>query len=272
MIGKMIIRYPGSKAYIVDAIIKNLDYSKSCYIELFGGSGAVILNKPPHKNEIYNDINEDLYALFYSLHFHYDEFMAKLDNLFVCEKLFYDLRDMNTSDLSIVDRGVRAFYLYAISFAGKGKDFSYSFDNKGQATDFANKIELLKRLKDRFKRITVLNRDYRKVLEAIKHKTDIMLYADPPYYGSESMYEAEFTWQDHETLAYYFNNAGYSVMLSYEYFDGIYDLYPQSKWHYIEIDKMRTLAYNTKTKERVSRIAKELLIMNYKPKIVRRLI
>lgn len=28
MIGKMIIRYPGSKAYIVDDIIKNLDYSK----------------------------------------------------------------------------------------------------------------------------------------------------------------------------------------------------------------------------------------------------
>lgn len=272
MIGKMIIRYPGSKAYIVDAIIKNLDYSKSCYIELFGGSGAVILNKPPHKNEIYNDINEDLYALFYSLHFHYDEFMAKLDNLFMCEKLFYDLRDMDTSDLSIVERGVRAFYLYAISFAGKGKDFSYSFDGKGQANEFTSKIELLKRLKDRFRRITVLNRDYKKVLGTIKHKTDIMLYADPPYYGAEYLYQAEFTQEDHETLAYYLNNAGYSVMLSYEYFDGIYDLYPPAKWYYIEIDKMRVLAYNTKTKERISRIAKELLIMNYKPKIVRRLI
>lgn len=272
MIGKMIMRYPGSKAYIVDDIIKNLDYSKSCYIELFGGSGAVILNKPPHKNEIYNDINEDLYALFYSLHFHYDEFMAKVKNLFICEKLFYNLRDMDTSGLSIVDKGVRAFYVYSVSFAGHGRQFGYSFDDRGQAIDYTNKIEMLKRLKNRFRRIVVLNRDYKKILETIKHKTDIMLYADPPYYGSEDMYEAKFTQQDHETLAYYLNNADYSVMLSYEYFDGIYDLYPKSRWHYMEIIKMRTVAYNSKTKEGIRRYAKELLIMNYKPKISRRLI
>ncbi|MEM4959117.1 MAG: DNA adenine methylase, partial [Nanopusillaceae archaeon] len=209
MRGKIIISYPGSKSEIIEYIVNNLDYSKECFIDLFGGSGSVILNKKPHKVDIYNDINEDLYALFYSLHFHYDEFMEKIENLFACEKFFYSLRDMDTSKMSIVEKGVRAFYLYSLSFMGFSYTFAYGY-NENLTKKFFSKKQLLKELKEKFKHITVLNKDYREILELIKNKTNIMLYADPPYFGAEYMYRGiNFTKEDHETLAKYLNDAKY---------------------------------------------------------------
>lgn len=187
--------------------------------------------------------------------------MNKIENLFVCEKLFYTLRDMDVSKMNIVDRGVRTFYLYSLSFMGKGDCFSHSYD-KNFVKTFFNKKQVLMEFKEKFKHIGVINKDYRKVLELIKNKTNIMLYADPPYFGTEYMYKnITFTNKDHEILAEYLNNAKYSVMVSYQYFDGIYDLYPKSKWRYIEICERRSI-YSNKHGMRVKK-AKELLIVNY---------
>ena len=60
-----VIKYYGSKAVLGDEIIDRLEY-KNCqvYLELFGGGASVLLNKAPHKIEIYNELNLCVYTLF----------------------------------------------------------------------------------------------------------------------------------------------------------------------------------------------------------------
>ena len=49
--------YYGGKARLAKYIAELLDYDNTdVYIEPFGGAGSVLLNKPPHKVEIYSDL------------------------------------------------------------------------------------------------------------------------------------------------------------------------------------------------------------------------
>jgi len=59
-----IIPYYGGKARMAQFIADKLDYDdSSIYIEPFGGACRVLLNKPPHDVEIYNEYSEGLCAL-----------------------------------------------------------------------------------------------------------------------------------------------------------------------------------------------------------------
>lgn len=247
---------------MVNEIINRLDYTKTCYIELFGGSAKVLLSKPRHKVEIYNDIDQELFNLFYVVKFHLNEFTEALDGIPYMESMFYYFRDNVKNDK--IYRAVRTFYLLNTSVSAKGSSFSVSF--KGDKPQTFERIKSkLNIIYDRLKDVQILNRDYRKVLTSIESKSDIMLYADPPYYEvGNRYYKHKFTKEDHEILADYLNKAKYSVMVSYYEFPGIYDLYPEGKWTYHRFEKAKhayTLSYTSKIKEKPKGV--ELLLLNY---------
>lgn len=258
------IRYMGGKFYLLKHILNLLDYSKTCYVELFGGSGKVLLNKKPHKVEIYNDFDYNLYTLFKVVQNEetFSKFKEKLDNFLYMEKMFYDWRALEPKD--DVERAVKFYILYNASFAGQLESFGYSFSHNIAST-FSNKLKGLSVIKERLRNVTILNRDYKDVLESLKDKTDVMLYADPPYYGTESYYNVSFPKEEHYKLAEYLNQAKYSVLLSYYEFPGIYELYPKTKWNYHYITVTKHSCGVTKLQQRKERPrAVELLICNYK--------
>ncbi len=58
----------GGKAKMSELICKMIDYKNTdIYIEPFGGAARVLLNKPRHKVEIYNDFGIGLYEFFYAM-------------------------------------------------------------------------------------------------------------------------------------------------------------------------------------------------------------
>lgn len=60
-----VIPYYGGKAKMATLICEMLDYANTdIYIEPFGGGARVLLNKPRHKTDIYNDSSLGLKALF----------------------------------------------------------------------------------------------------------------------------------------------------------------------------------------------------------------
>jgi site-specific DNA-adenine methylase len=59
------IPYYGGKRKMAPLIVSMLDYNTTdIYMEIFGGGGAVLLNKPNHKLEIYNDGGKGVATLF----------------------------------------------------------------------------------------------------------------------------------------------------------------------------------------------------------------
>lgn len=232
-----LISYMGGKWYMVNEIVKRLDYSKKCYVELFGGSAKVLLNKPRHNNEIYNDSYFEVYNLFRVVRENREEFERRISLYPVMEQVLYDFRDNVIEVKDDIDRAVRIFYLYNLSFSVDLQSLSCSFNDYSVAQGYWNKIDKLGLIAERLKDVTVLNRDYGRVLKSLSRKEDIMLYADPPYYGTEYYYLGKFGEEDHQKLAEYLNEARYSVMLSYYEFDGIKDLYPPGKWTYLQFSK-----------------------------------
>lgn len=259
--------YMGGKFYMLRHILNMIDYSKTCYVELFGGSGKVLLNKKPHKVEIYNDFDYNLYNLFKVVQNEetFSKFKEKLDNFLYMEQMFKDWRELEPKD--DIERAVKFYILLNASFNGNCSSFSYGF-GRNKAVSFSNGLQNLSAIKERLKNVTILNRDYKEVLESLKDKTDIMLYADPPYYGTESYYKGNFSKEDHYKLAEYLNQAQYSVLLSYYEFPAIYDLYPKDKWNYYYISVSKHSFGITKTQQAQKRPkAVELLICNYDPQI-----
>ena len=57
------IRYFGSKWRIAEWIVGSLP-EHTCYVEVFGGSGAVLLSKRPAATDVYNDLDGDVVHLF----------------------------------------------------------------------------------------------------------------------------------------------------------------------------------------------------------------
>ena len=255
--------YIGGKKYMLKYILKLLDYSKYCYIELFGGSGKVLLNKPMHKVEIYNDRDGDIFNLWYVCKYKFDEFKKELDDLIYCEDLFKYFKNLKPEN--DVMRAVRTYYLFNCSISGIGDVFSTGYV-RNQSLSLMNKIENLRNIFERIKYVQILNKDFRRILESIKNKDSVMLYADPPYYGTEHYYEG-FSREDHVVLADYLNKAKYSVIVSYYYFDDIERLYPRGKWKYYEIISTKYSVVIRPTHENVQKTkAVELLLVNYNVK------
>ena len=61
-----LVRYHGGKVRIADKII-GMFPAHDCYVEPFGGGGAVLLAKPRARLEVYNDLDGDMVALFRAL-------------------------------------------------------------------------------------------------------------------------------------------------------------------------------------------------------------
>lgn len=60
-----VVKYYGSKAMMFQDVIDRLDYDNTkVYLEIFGGGASVLLNKPKHDIEIYNELNFGMYTLF----------------------------------------------------------------------------------------------------------------------------------------------------------------------------------------------------------------
>ncbi len=59
-----VIKYYGSKAVIGNMLKEHFNYNTKVYIEMFGGGASILLNKPVHHAEIYNEIDKGIYTLF----------------------------------------------------------------------------------------------------------------------------------------------------------------------------------------------------------------
>ncbi|QCT50209.1 DNA adenine methylase [Staphylococcus haemolyticus] len=210
------LRYPGgkSKTYYY---IKELIYINNCktYIEPYaGGAGvaiALLLNGNIDKIML-NDYDKAIYAVWYSILNHTDEFIKLIKNTNITieewkkQKYIYSQKEEIVDLLKLgfatlfLNRTNRSGILKAGVIGGKKQNGKYKLDCRFNKEDICNKIRRISKFK---KRIKIYNLDAEIFIKNSITKTkNSFTFFDPPYYkNGPGLYTNFYSYQNHKSLS-----------------------------------------------------------------------
>ena len=274
------LRYPGSKAKLLDAIVKNFptnmrlplwaDRAGWEYREPFFGSGAIGLDVlaalPSSVSAWINDKDYWLVCLWTSIHDAPKELCRLIDDFTPDASHFYDWKEQDgATDIDPVHAGFRKLAIHQMSFSGFGSMAGGPLGGKDQDNaeydvscrwnpearqEHVWKIHRI--FKMRKTRITC--RDFTALLNAPGAS---FVYCDPPYVekGPE-LYKHSFTDADHVRLSKCLRGCGKPWVLSYDDHELIRTLYAGFK--IIQVDVKYTVAVESEKRRK----NKEILILS----------
>lgn len=277
----------GNKTPILDTIYSKFPIAYSRFIDVFGGSGSVLLGKPRiDEFEVYNDFERNLTNLFRCMktrtiatirelgfcHLNSrDDFMMikkffeyeVFDDRYVREELelttimlpplaaaeLCEMRTRITEDYD-VRRAAMYLKLLRLSYSSSGNSYC------SQPFDLRKLFFLIKQMQDRMANVVVENQDFETL---IKHydRPDALFYADPPYIRTENMYKVEFRWDDHVRLRDTLHRIKGKFLLSYNDCPEVRELYDGFMMHSFTRPHSMVQRYDA------GREFPELLIGNY---------
>jgi DNA adenine methylase len=218
--------YIGSKAKLLDFILPQLPYHGR-YIEVFGGSGAVLLARQSEPLEVYNDKNTILTDFFEVLQNHIQEFMQRLDTTIHSREEFEWCRDTWHSCANLVERVARWYYAYYYSYNGMGTTWHrMTHDNAAHIGKLFNRLPELLTVHHRIKNTIIENTNWQDILTKYDD-TRSVFYIDPPYYqGDKGYYLYTMCKEEHaQLLNKIFTLKGHVVLSGYPN-----DLYDNGTW------------------------------------------
>lgn len=277
----------GNKTAILHILYALFPLKYGRFIDVFGGSGSVLLGNPEIcPFEVYNDFDRNLANLFRCMkertmavirelgfcHLNSrEEFIAvrrffeneQFDDKYLPEELrltevlfsppeakkLTELRKRITTDYD-VRRAAMFLKLLRFSYSSSGKSFS------SQAFDIRKLFGLISQLQDRMANVIVENQDFETL---IKHydRPDAFFYLDPPYFSTEDMYEVGFGWDDHVRLRDTLKSIKGKFLLSYNDCPEIRELY--NGFSMFDFSRTHSMAQRYEAGKEF----KELLIGNY---------
>lgn len=210
-----LFQYYGGKFHLVPDIIKEIGYAYTkydikCVVDVFGGSGTVILSLPQewNVNRVYNDLDLRLYKTLKVLQ-NETERNKVLDFLkwsLESRKVFEDFKVSDWNSLTDVEVAQR--YLYLLSNSFNGDTTSYSFKvNKIRSVISQVLNNITHNFKYLQKYLNVENLDFRELIKKYKGK-NTFFYLDPPYLKSGKSYKYSFDIQDFRDLKDALDNSG----------------------------------------------------------------
>lgn len=179
--------YPGGKTVYHEEILRYFPDHRR-YVEPFGGSAALLLNKPKSYMEIYNDLDGDVVQFFRTLRDRREDLVDWLQAVPYSRELYKDWARQFFSGHrpdDDIERAGRWFYLRYTQFNGS-LDRRNGFKTGGkrnEARTFRGGIEDLETVAARFSEVTVECEPYGDVLDRYDHP-DTLFYLDPPYFDA----------------------------------------------------------------------------------------
>lgn len=277
----------GNKTAILHILYALFPPQYGRFIDVFGGSGSVLLGNPEIcPFEVYNDFDRNLANLFRCMkertmavirelgfchlnsredfiairHFFENE---QFDDKYLSEELrltqilfpppeaneLTEMRKRITADYD-VRRAAMFLKLLRFSYSSSGKSYA------SQPFDIRKLFGLISQLQDRMANVVVENQDFETL---IKHydRPDAFFYLDPPYFSTEDMYEVGFGWDDHVRLRNTLKNIKGKFLLSYNDCDEIRELY--NGFSMFDFSRTHSMAQRYEAGKEF----KELLIGNY---------
>jgi DNA adenine methylase len=249
------IKYFGGKRFLVKKLLQFIPRHQT-YIEVFGGSAILLLNKPPSPVEVYNDIEGDLVNLFRVIRDpkKFDEFYKRVSLVLYSREEFNYYKKLQPDDE--IERAVRTFVIFRQSVGGMGASWSFGVkrSNRGMAeviSTYLSIIEELPVIHERFLRVQIEHDDFRRVIPRYDYE-DAFFYLDPPYISetrrSERVYKNEMNIADHRDLVELLLSIKGSAMLSC-YYHQIYEPLIKAGWQRKDFQVVCSVPHDTEERE-----------------------
>lgn len=227
---RTIIKTHGGKWFLKSWLASHFpkNYTEMTYLEGCGGGGSLLLSKKPSVREIYNDLDWNLFNLFYVIRNHPEEMVEGLKDVNYTKETFEQASYHNSLDETsisaikyLVSSAINEIILRRFSRGGLKKAFAWSERQRGGTYGDVNAWntfkESLPTTIERLKNIEVTNMNVVAFMNAYDDSNAIV-YLDPPYLPSTrrspNAYSVEMTEKEHIELAETLSNVKAKVMLS----------------------------------------------------------
>lgn len=257
--------YVGGKTRLAGWITDHLP-DHTVYVEPFGGSASVLLNKPRSSIEVYNDRDRDVVQFFEVVRERPDELAEWVRRTPYSEELHQEwVQAFYSGERSDdpVERAGRFLFLRYTQYAGKYKNPSgFKRDTArtrvGDSATWKTVPERIAEVCDRLQGVSIQDRDFAEVIDHYDGE-ETVFYCDPPYLNKEDSYLVDDF--QHADLADALEGIdGYALVSYTDCPDGLYDGWEEvSRGHYHDSG-----ARKDEDEEEVT----ERLILNYDPETV----
>jgi len=217
-----IFKYYGGKWQLAKWIISYFPPHR-IYVEPFGGSGSLLMQKQRSKYEIYNDLDGNIVNVFRVLQDRTKaQELKRLINLTPYSRKEFELAYEYTDDpVEAARRTLIKGYL-GFGSAGSVNKSKTGFRTKPKSENsiWANYSDFIEVFTDRLRGVIIECGSAIKVIKQQDSK-ETLFYVDPPYVkstrGSSGVYRCEMTDQDHKKLAEILNEIqGMAVLSGYD--------------------------------------------------------
>lgn len=253
---KAVCRYLGAKNRLATWIISHFP-EHTCYVEPFGGSAAILLNKKPAKIEIYNDKYSRIVNFFRTIRNHPEE-LSRLVELTPYAQDEYKTSHQTTEN-QIEDArrfAVQNMMAYGMQEGGSGFRRGGLLRHTPCPQTWRNYPDIIRECAAnlRSRNLEINNTDALAIMKTYD-SPDTLHYVDPPYLPTlrKSKYKHEFSTEDHQHLLEFLLNLKGKIIIS-GYQNDIYT--------------SKLANWRTETKEAITtsgKRKKEYLWMNYQP-------
>lgn len=241
----------GSKSRLVKNIVSFFPAHQT-FVDVFGGSGAILLGKKPSKVEVYNDLNRKMACLFDVLRDRDKtrELVRRLELTPYSRDVFQSARQTIDIETDEIELAKLMIVVQRQSHGGLGKQWSYCVDApaggySASVRRFHAGIERLPTIQERMRKVQVENMCYRELLPRYDRPTTLF-YLDPPYVPDTRVngsYEHEMTEKDHSDLvSELLALKGMCILSGYR--SEVYSPLEDSGWKRIEIETVAATSKN----------------------------
>lgn len=185
----------GSKKAMVDEI-KCLIPEHDTYMELYGGSAAVLLNHSKSRREILNDKDPEMFVLYEVCKNREQskEFLEKIEKIKYDKTVFEKARKAKAGGymgMSKVEKAINVFILLTQSYNACMKEYSNKNTTDYPMNYYFRFQDVIKRLKD----VEIYNSDAMRFIRQEKNNKQVFMLLDPPYLhalrAAKNVYDVE---------------------------------------------------------------------------------
>lgn len=239
---------------------------RKAYVEPFGGSGVVLLNRDQSDVETFNDTFGEVTNFFKVLRDQPEELFRQITLTPYSEEDFETATDRDVVDP--VEQARRFFVVVNQSYNSAIESPTWSY-NKGysargiskKVSNFQAKLRRLGPIADRLTDVQITNREATDVIETFD-TDDGLIYCDPPYpkesRQSGDAYVFEMDEEDHRELANTLHSCDADVAVSSYDSDLYHELFTERGWRRIDAEEKELAASPNETTSRT-----ESLYVNY---------